>query len=158
MNAKETQQSIAFGWLDQIQCITDVRSMISDRLKASFQKFISRLPFQQSTTKAIKCIITLLHYYITVQQWLLLSCGARLLKSCFKGMFHNMSNTNELQGVQKNIVSSLPAFPHGWRELGWLRCKWEDSVTRRGKKEQQKETFAALTHAEGLQICSLMNG
>lgn len=79
MNAKETQQSIAFGWLDQIQCITDVRSMISDRLKASFQKFISRLPFQQSTTKAIKCIITLLHYSPAVAPTLMWSTAFEIL-------------------------------------------------------------------------------
>jgi len=47
-----------------------------------------------------------------------------------------MSNTNELQRVQKNIVSCLTAFPYGSRKGGDLeqpQYKWEESVTERKK-------------------------
>lgn len=42
------------------------------------------------------------------------------LKFCFKRMFHNMNNTNELQRVQKNIISCLTACPYGSKKQGIL--------------------------------------
>lgn len=63
-----------------------------------------------------------------------------------------MSNINELQGVQKNTVSSSPAFPHGWRERGTLggcaangKIQWLE-----GERRNNRKYSAALTHAEGL--------
>lgn len=69
MNTKETQQTIGFSQLDWIQCITNLSSSVSNRMKVNFQKFISRLPVQQS--KAIMQS-RLLSEGVTVQQWLLL--------------------------------------------------------------------------------------
>lgn len=86
MNTKETQQTIGFWQLDWIQCITNLSSSVSNRMKVNFQKFISRLPVQQS--KAIMQS-RLLSEGVTVQQWLLLF----MWNSAFEIQFYSFWNS-----------------------------------------------------------------